>query len=242
MKVVLSSIDVLDNWKTFLIHFFILPILETFVFLALHYQITASFNSRLVVASLLLASGTTAMNQMGGSFTQDIIRGIDRDLVRKSPYNLYFWGSKFVVIFVFSLTLFLTNSLLFWLAGVDSRALIMGLLLSPLIILFGLIIGLACAICGWRLQNHYAFTNFFVSFALVFSGVVVPYWLYPPLFYPLTYILPFARIMAMLFSGAFSVHLFLQDGLIALVWFLLAVICYQYQVKRIATYTRKGML
>lgn len=242
MKVVLSSINVLDNWKTFLIHFFILPILETLVFVAINYQITSSYNSGLVVASLLLASGTTAINQMGASFTQDIIRGIDRDLVRKSPYNLYFWGSKFLVIFLFSLALFISNSLLFWVVGIDINTLLRGLVLSPLIIFFGLIVGLTCSILGWRLQNHYAFTNFFASFALVFAGVMVPYNLYPPVFYHMTYLLPFARIMGMLSQGNFSLNLVLVDGFIALIWLVIGLIVYDFQVKRISTYTRKGML
>lgn len=242
MKVVLSSINVLDNWKTFFIHFFILPILETLVFVAINYQITSTYNSKLVVASLLLASGTTAINQMGASFTQDIIRGIDRDLVRKSPYNLYFWGSKIVVIFLFSLALFISNSILFMLVGIDINALLGGLILSPLIIFFGLIVGLTCSILGWRLQNHYAFSNFFASFALVFASVIVPFYMYPPVFYQLTYLLPFARLLAMVLQNNFSINLVIIDSFIAFMWLIIGLIAYHFQVKYINSYTRKGML
>lgn len=242
MKVVLSSINVLDNWKTFIIHFFILPLLETLVFVAINYQITSTFNSELVVASLLLASGVTAINQMGASFTQDIIRGIDRDLVRKSPYNLYFWGSKFIVIFLFSLTLFLSNGLIFWLVGIDLNTLLKGLLLSPMIISFGLIVGLACSFLGWRLQNHYAFSNLLASLAMVLAGVMVPFYLYPPVFYQLTYLLPFARIIAIVFQESPSLKFILIDTIIALIWLLIGLITYHLQVKHITSFTRKGLL
>lgn len=242
MKVVISSIDVLANWKTFVIHFFILPILQALVFVAINYQVTASYNSELLVASLLLASGTTAINQMSASFIQDVMRGIDRDLVRKSPYNFYYWGSKLVVLFLFSLALYVTNGILFWIVGVNLSDLLLGLVLSPPIILFGLIVGGACAILGWRLDNHYDFSNFFSSFAMVFSGVVVSYQLYPPLFYQLTYLLPFARTIAVILQGTLAWQLVLMDALIALVWLIIGFTAYRYQLKRIASYTRKGML
>lgn len=234
--------NALSSWKAFIIHFFILPILESLIFVAINYQVTGNSSYEVLLASIILTGALTSINQISGSFVEDINRGIDRDLVRKSPYNFYFWGSKVVIIGLFAQALVLTNTLMFVLFQIIPIQALTYLILSPLLILYGLVIGFTCSIIGWRMQNHYGPSNFMSQFALIFSGIMVPYHLYPTIFQQLTYIVPFGRTLSQIHAHSFHIELLVIDLIIFGVWLFLGVLLYHYQYKRINLFTRKGML
>lgn len=241
MKIVLSSIEILDNWKTFLIHFFLLPLLSTALFVLLNMTITRQYNEAVVVASILLSGSLTASNQMSASFVNDTIRGIDRELARKNPSSFYYWGSKLLVIFLFSLALVTSNLIILKMFGLSMVLAIQNVMISPILIVYGMIIGATTAVLGWGRPNPYVFSNFIADATFILAGNIAPYQEFPPFFKTLSYVLPYARTMNTLYDGNISSALIIDVG-IAIAWLIVGMIVYQYKIKNIGKYQRRTMI
>lgn len=241
MKVVFLSIEILDNWKAIIIHFFILPLLRTLMFVLLNFTITGQYNLTVIATSIVLSGSLTALSHITSSFVNDTMRGIDRELARKNPLSLYYWGSKLLVIFLFSFLLIISNLMILGFLGLPTALMIRSLFISPLLISYGLIIGATASILGWGRPNPYGFSNFISEAALILAGIIAPYQQFPPLFRLLTCTLPYAQTMDVLFNPA-SVGALLMDALIAFVWLCIGIGVYSYKVHRIDQLERRTMI
>lgn len=113
--------------------------------------------------------------------------------------------------------------------------------LSPLLIIYGLIIGATTAILGWGRSNPYAFSNVIAEIALILAGIIAPYQQFPPVFRWLTYGLPYARTMMRFFTPQ-SPKTLAIDSLIAILWLVIGVIVYTYKVHHIGKFQSRTMI
>lgn len=224
MKVVFQSSKYFNNVRTSLVHLVLLPIFQiSFLLLMMNFYV-GEYSVGLTTASLAMSGATMSISMMTGLFVGDINRGIDRYVLVNSDFSLYYWSTKVSVVFISSISVVLINSILFYFVGlVDFFKL---LWMSPILIIFGIVIGITGSFLSWRNTNPYVYSNIFNSAILILSGSVISFEKYPPLLLEATYIFPFARILNGIHSPYSNIYI---DFFVFFIWVFMMVIIYKIQ-------------
>lgn len=229
MKVVFQSSKYFSNIRTTLVHFVLLPIFQIcFLLLMLDFY-TGDYSVELTTASLVMSGVSLAISMVTGLFIGDIRRGIDRYVLVNSHFSMYYWATKVLVVFISAMLVVLINSILFSLFGlVDFIKLIW---MSPILIIFGIVIGLTGSFLSWRNSNPYLYSNIFNSFIMILSGAVISFEKYPLFLKEATYIFPFARVLNNIHQQHASIAI---DFFVFLIWVVIMVIIYKIQKLKIS--------
>lgn len=229
MKTAWLSIPSLNNIKTFSLHFLILPIFEAILMALIMQDYVGGLSQNIMTASIILSSGTMALSTISALFVGDSNRGIDKLVATTNPYSPYYWFTRFAVCFIAAYLLAFINGVLFSLLNLVNLQQI--LMLSPICILFGFILGVNASCLSWHKDNPYFWVNVFRNAIMILGGTIAPISSFPLVFRYLSYIFPFGRLLELV-HGNGTVPYYL-DGLIAGIWCVLTVVLYSYRVKQI---------
>lgn len=196
MKIVFQSSSYFNNVRTLIVHFVVLPIVQICFLLLMLKFYADDYSVALTTASLAMAGANISISMITGLFVGDVNRGVDRYVLVNSDFSLFYWITKIAVVFISAMALVLVNMVLFSLLGLVD---IINLLwISPILILFGIVIGLTGSFLSRGNKNPYLYSNLFNSALMILSGAVVSFEQYPSIFYEATFIFPFARILNVL--------------------------------------------
>lgn len=228
MKTQLSSLTFLDNPHTVFVHFFLRPLIDILLMCSVAYQYAQHGFWTIAVASALVSSSLSVMNNFAALFATDRNLGIDRELLARSPYSPYYWGTKALCSLLVACAQALINLLLLFLASKGRAPCAFGLLLLPHFLLAGLALGFAASAAAWNLQNPYFWSNLINNISCVVSGALIAYQSYPPWLKPFASVFPFAHTLEMLWEQRFALS---TDGAAAAAWLLIGLLCYGRQVR-----------
>lgn len=241
MKVQFASLDILSNWKTILVHFFLLPVIDLVLLCGVSSQYASSNLWTVAAASVLLSAALCAMRSVTDSFVADRDRGIDREMLAQNPWSLYYWGGKFLCAGSLAAVLALGNLLLMACFSGGRAPLLQALGLLPQMIFSGLALGYTCAVAGWNNPNPYFWSNLVANCCNVFSGALIAFTLYPPWMQPFTDLFPFAHTLGQLWGlGEMGSSYF--DFIVAAIWLAVGVALYARQVRAVRRSARFSIL
>ena len=225
MRATLSSIPFMANWKTQLVHFILLPLINTAVLMLVDFQFRQSFSWDVPVAAALVSGALLAVNALTASFTTDRNLKIDCEMLASAPFSVYYWGVKFCAAGLLSLVLTLIQLSLLWLISGGAAPVWAAVCLAPHMVLAGLAVGFVSAVGAWRLADPYRISNLVCTFGYLLSGALVvleeyPLWLQVP-----AKLLPFAHILAELPSKSW-----MPQEITTLAWVAIGALVYLLQV------------
>lgn len=227
MKATIASLDVMANGKTRFLHFLLMPVINIMWLMAIDIQ---AYSWDIASCSILMSGAFMAMSCFVSSFTRDRALGIDREMIAKDHVSLYFFGMKVLVCFLCSMVLVLINSLLLSIVSGLSIDLIRMLLLAPIAIFSGVVVGFVTAIASWKMKNPYFFSNIAETFGSLLGGVVVSLLYYPSWLSMICKLFPFSSTVAFMHGESVS---WWKDLIIDVVWIVIGVIIYSIQIYRI---------
>lgn len=230
MKATISSIGFLANWRTRLVHFFFLPMVNMFLMVAINQEFFHSLFWNTAVASILMSGALLVVNSMAFSFTTDRNLGIDREMVAAGRFSFYYWGWKIAVSVVCALLLILINLSLLLFFGGREVPFILAISLIPQMIFSGAAVGFMAAILSWGDSDPYRISNFITSFGYVLSGTMVAISAYPPGLRILGWFFPFAHTLGKLHGSDTSIW---YDALLSLLWLILGLALYKKRAAKV---------
>lgn len=229
MKLVFSSIDILETWASRLLHFVLLPMIDVLLLALIYAQYASDFSYQVAVSSVLVSSCMVAMSSLSGLLVDNRFRGVDRYVISLGGSS-YYWFSQIFVSAVVSLALSLINLALLGLFGAGIDLLLQAVMYLPFLLLSGLVLGFVAFVIAWRMENPYFMSNLLSGSALVLSGALIPIDQYPPILKELAQLLPLSGWLAAFYGD--KSHC-LHDAIVLLAWFLISYGIYLYQKKRI---------
>lgn len=239
MRATFSSIHLLTNWRTRLVHFLLLPVLNLALLVAVNNQFSGSFSWNVAAASVLMSGAMMTVNALCISFTTDRNLGIDREVVARAPFSWYYWGCKCLTAALLGSLVIAVNLALLALAGRAQVPWRLALSLAPQMIFSGLAVGFVACVGAWSLRDPYFWNNLLTVFSNVVSGALVLLSAYPPWLRVIGKAFPFASTLSCLHGAAASRG---YDFLLALAWLLLGCLLYGGQVRRLRAQARSSAL
>ncbi|RPA56832.1 hypothetical protein EF384_08725 [Aerococcus agrisoli] len=203
MRVQLASLPYTQNIKTFLTHFLISPIIQMFFYLLINQQYSGETNMTVLLASLLLSTSSFALGSMTQLLVMDASLGIFKEVTVHKPFSLKYWGDKFLAIFFCAAVLFIMNSMLLLMIGVDFAVMARAFMLLPYAIIFSAFLGIFSFILSAKMANDFFFANLFEAILPIVSGAAVSVELYPPLFKGFSRLFAYSYMTDFLYTGHF---------------------------------------
>ncbi len=239
MRATLTSIHLLTNGRTRLVHFLLLPLLNLALLVAVNNQFLGNFSWNVAAASVLMSGAMMTVTALCISFTTDRSLGIDREVVARAPFSWYYWGCKFLVAALLGAVVIAVNLALLVLAGKTQVPWRLALSLAPQMIFSGLAVGFVACVGAWSMQDPYFWNNLLTVFSNVVSGALVLLSAYPPWLRLIGKVFPFASTLSRLHGAAASPR---YDLLLALAWLLLGCLLYGGQVRRLRAKAQSSAL
>ncbi len=238
MIATLSAVDYLQRKKTIFLKFLILPAINIILLSFISSQYSSEFSFKAATATVMLSGFLIALETFTTLLFGDRKRGIDRLMLAQGGFNYYYWLTKIIIVSFVTIILVLVNLLFLYLLGGDLVPLRQAFSVFPLFLLYGIVLGFAAFVLAWQLDNPYFFSNLISASSLVLAGVIIPISAYPPVFAKLSYLLPLARTMAYLYGEQ---ALWQIDFIIMLIWLVIAIVVYFYQINIVLKKQNKSL-
>jgi len=230
MKIQFSSLSYLQNWKTRFVYFVLIPMIDLLLLVLINAQYTNNLNWSVAVATIVLSGGTLSMNSMSQLFVMDRTLRIDREMVVNRPFSPNYWISKILTAAIAGLVLIIINLIILGILQAPYYLLIRALIMTPLIICSGIIVGFLGAIAAWENSNPYFYMNLIGSLTTIVSGALVLVEKYPLWLRTISHFFPFSQTIQFVVTG--SGHIY-WDAIVDLFWLILGIICYKVKIHRI---------
>lgn len=230
MRILFSSLPYLRNWKTRFVYFLLIPLISLGLLVLINAQYTNHFEWFVAVATTTLSGGTLAMSGIAELFVMDRTLGIDRELVANRPYSFKYWGTRFLTATLSGIGLIVSNLLLLALFQAPLVLIFRALLVTPVIVLSGTIVGFVAAIAAWQQTNPYFYLNIVNTFATVVAGALLLIDRYPGWLRLISRLFPFSFTIRYVITGQGSIW---PDLVAAVVWLAIGLILYQVQLRLI---------
>lgn len=230
MKIQISSLSYLQNWKTRFVYFLLIPLISLCLLVLINAQYTNRFQWFVAVATTTLSGGTLAMSSMAELFVMDRNLRVDRELVVNRPFSVKYWGSKTLTAILAGVILIIINLGVLWVLRVPLSLLVRALIVAPVIVMSGTIVGFAAAIAAWQQSNAYFYLNIVNAFAMVVSGALILIDQYPGWLRMVSVIFPFSHTIRFVITGQGGV---LQDLMVDAIWLVVGLTIYGVQVRMI---------
>lgn len=198
MKATIDSLRFMTNWRTKIVHFLFMPLINAMLLVLIDMQFETSFSWNIACASILMSGALTSIDCMVSSFTTDRNLGIDREMLAKKRFSIYYWGTKICVSAAMTAILICINMILLVIIGGTAVPWFQTLTLMPQVIAGAVIIGFVSGISAWTVDDPYFFSNLFSSFANIVSGVLVIITAYPTWLRYIGFIFPFSHSLRIL--------------------------------------------
>lgn len=230
MKATFATISAMANWKTRIVHFLLLPIINMLLLTIINQQFFTNLSWNIASASVLMSGAIMAISSLVTSFTMDRMLGIDREMMAKSSFLFYYWCTKLIASALMAFIVIFINLFLLWIISFGEIQFMHTILLSPVIIFSALIVGSVAAIGAWGFRNPYFISNFIETFGSILGGVIISITYYPVALKFVCGIFPFSHTISLVHDVNSNLW---NDIFIDVAWLILAILLYQYQTKRI---------
>lgn len=238
MMIAFSSMSVLENWYTRLLHFLILPLIDVLLLALIYAQYADDFSYQVAVASVLVSGAVMAMTTFSGLLVDNRFRGVDRYVISLGG-SPYYWWSQLLASALMAGLLTGVNLLLLAMFGAGMALVWRAFLLLPLLVLSGLVMGFVAFVSDWRRDNPYWTSNFLASTALVLSGSLIPITHYPPVFKQVASFFPVSGWLLSFYGDNSRLG---HDALVLLIWLGAGFLIYGYQKRHIADKANQSLL
>lgn len=230
MKVQFSSPSYLQNWKTRFVYFLLIPFIEVFLLVLINAQYTNKFQWPVALATTVLSGGNLSMSTIAQLFVMDRNLKIDQEMAVNRPFSFNYWGTKIATSILSGLVLVFVNLVTLFIFQAPLSLILRALIMAPIIVLSGTIVGFLSIIVAWRENNPYFYLNIFSSLTSLVSGSLILIEHYPFWLQTLSYLFPFSQTIKYVITGTGKVYI---DLIIDLVWLLLGLTFYVVQLQKI---------
>ena len=217
MRAQFASLSCFSNLKTFLG--------------AINNQYGSADDWVVSAASILLSGMLQAMSSLVVLFVNDQNRGIDRELIARNPYSVYYWGTKIACSVATAALLTVLNLaflyILAWLFAGNTSVILDALLLLPQMLLSGVALGFVTAVGGWGNSDPYRWSNWIQIAANALSGALIVYTQYPRVLRMLTELFPLAHTLGILFHVPDSGF---HDFVVSVLWGVIGILIYRIKI------------
>lgn len=224
IKIALQSLSYFRNCRTFIVTFVIEPFFDIMMVGLLSSQFSNDLLIHSIIAMSIISGIQNLIATLNTLFVDDQSRRIDMEMVMNSRFSIRYWLSKIVAavtVAIGQMMIILTLVVIF---TRDTSWLYRAILVVPVIIIFGIIVGFTATILSWQSNDPYLVGNIVGILIVLLSGVIVPLNQYPKWLNILSYLLPFSHVMQWLMTGSGNI---LPDVLIAVIWIIIAIVAYK---------------
>ena len=229
MKCMISSLSFLNNKKTILSYFVILPILNVLFIAVINYQFTRSLSDTVIISTIIISACLQTISAFNMSFVYDCNMKIDKYVISNNYKSFYYWSRKAFISFLVGAIIIVINLFLYSLILKEIPSIKIVITVSILLLIYSIIISFVASVLSWRLQNPYFFLNVFLSFTMLLSGVIINVEYYPPMIKYLTKLLPFANTVSLIKNENSN---YMYDLVLAITWLVIGIIIYRIQIRR----------
>ncbi len=206
----------------------LIPFINLALLVLIDSQYTHTFNWSVAVAAIVIASGELAMESMTGLFVMDRDLGIDRELLVQRPFSVAYWGAKIAAVVLTSLLSVSVNLLVLLLFNPPVQLLLRAVVMVPVLIFSGLILGFFCGVAAWKNNNPYFYLNLIGSLTTIVSGALVVITKYPAWLRLFSRLFPFSQTIGFVVTGNSPWYLDLE---VDLLWGMVGVTIYLLQLR-----------
>lgn len=222
MKTQFTSLTYLQNWKTILVHFIIIPFVNLLLLVAINSQYQGGF-------SWGVAVGTIVLN--GGLLSMDRTLKIDREMATQRPYSFKYWFDKIITAIICGVISIFINDFILMILGAPNALVLRSMIMAIPFAVVGTIFGFVGSIAAWTMINPYFYLNILEPMMIIISGALVNVAKYPSWLRILSNCFPFAQLIRYVETGKGIVG---RDLLLALGWLLVGIGIYMYKVSTIS--------
>lgn len=234
MKAQFASLSCFSNWKTFVVQFFLLPFINILFLGAINNQYGSADDWVVSTASILLSGMLQAMSSLVVLFVNDQNRGIDRELIARNPYNVYYWGTKIVCAAATATLLTVLNLAFLYILALffagNTSVILEAVFLLPQMLVSGIALGIVTAVGGWGASDPYRWCNWVQIAANALSGALIVYTQYPHALRPLTELFPLAHTLGILHRVPDTG---LHDFAVSVLWFVIGLLIYRIKISHV---------
>lgn len=231
MKTQFTSLAYLQNWKTKLVHFIIIPFVNLLLLVAINSQYQGGFSWRIAVGTIVLNGSLLSMSSMAALFTMDRTLKIDREMATQRPYSLKYWFDKSMTAIICGVISILINDIILVILGAPSTIVFRSVIMALPVAIVGTIFGFVGSIAAWTMVNPYFYLNILEPMMIIISGTLVNVEKYPDWLRILSSCFPFSQLIEYVESGKGAVG---RDLLLALLWLLIGIGIYVHKVSIIS--------
>jgi len=230
MRIQFSSLAYLQNWKTRFVYFVLIPMINLCLLVLINAQYTNSFNWSVAIATTVISGGSLSMSSMAQLFVMDRTLKIDREMVVNRPFSINYWGAKILTSTLAGLVLIVINLIILGILKAPLYLLGRAMLMAPIIVISGIIVGFLAAIGAWQKNNPYFYMNLVGALTTIVAGSLVLVENYPQWLKLFSYLFPFSQTIRFAVTGHGAIYL---DLVVDLIWLVFGVVCYLIQIKKI---------
>ncbi|WP_129045574.1 ABC transporter permease [Companilactobacillus metriopterae] len=235
MIVVLKSIGIFDNIKTFLVQFLILPFFSVlFFFLLGNTYLTANQNSsyNTIMVTIFITAMIIIITSMTRSFITELSSKIFAQEIILNPFSGYYWINKCLVGMIVGLFSIFFNLIPFYIIFHLDIQNIRAFIISAILCVFtGIVFGVLSIAISMGTNNPFLFSNFIGSYGLLFTGIYFSTNLYPSVLKIVSRLLPFSYIAD--FYRSNNIVYFYWSIIIDFLYLILFVFIYKVNLKRL---------
>jgi len=229
----LSALPYIRNWRVGIVYFLIIPILNMFLLVAVTGTSTGKVDWQVATSSVLISGSLLALGSINALLVGDSDLGLSLEVAVQRPFSVAYWGSKIIVSALVAEIMILVNGILLWSVNLQVPLWQM-LVISPISVTTGLILGITSFVASWGMDDPYFFLNIISTIGYLVSGTLVSLTKYPDWLRIISLIFPFGNTIEALRIN--KLDLALKDIPIMIVWLVIGLILYLY---RISTITKK---
>ncbi|GEO63475.1 hypothetical protein LNA01_06580 [Companilactobacillus nantensis] len=231
MKTQFTSLTYLQNWKTILVHFIIIPFVNLLLLVAINSQYQGGFSWGVAVGTIVLNGGLLSMGSMAALFTMDRTLKIDREMATQRPYSFKYWFDKIITAIICGVISIFINDFILMILGAPNALVLRSMIMAIPFAVVGTIFGFVGSIAAWTMINPYFYLNILEPMMIIISGTLVNVEKYPSWLRILSNCFPFAQLIRYVETSKGMVG---RDILLALVWLLVGIGIYVYKVSTIS--------
>lgn len=227
MRIQLLSLVYFRNIKPFMIYFFVSPIIQMILFVLINQQYSNNINYSVALGSIFISANGSAINTINQLLVTDTVLDIHKEMIVHKPFSKKYWLDKVGAVYFSSFLLFLINTIILVILGLDFTQLFTAIILLPFSILYSFLLGSISFYLSINMSNIYFFNNIFINILPIISGLVISITTYPPVFQKISAIFPYGTLLQSIYSNQnniFTVIIYI---------FILGLICitlYRYRV------------
>ena len=136
MRIQLLSLVYFRNIKPFMIYFFVSPIIQMILFVLINQQYSNNINYSVALGSIFISANGSAINTINQLLVTDTVLDIHKEMIVHKPFSKKYWLDKVGAVYFSSFLLFLINTIILVILGLDFTQLFTAIILLPFSILY----------------------------------------------------------------------------------------------------------